>query len=96
MAWESRVVLAVHGGAWAIPNSLAEASRQGVREAATRGYRVLCRQGSATDAVVEAVTSLENDPAFDAGKMRKMIIKLSGVSLGNFMYLIIILSTLTN
>ena len=57
----------VHGGAWSIPDHLADASRAGVRLAASRAYRILQDGGSAVDAVEEAVRILEDDPAFDAG-----------------------------
>lgn len=60
--------IAVHGGAWAIPDQLVEPSRKGVAEAAGGGYEVLRRGGSALDAVEAAVRSLELDPAFDAGR----------------------------
>lgn len=30
----------VHGGAWAIPDDMAEASRRGVKDAVLRGYQV--------------------------------------------------------
>ncbi len=99
----------VHGGAWAIPDDLAKASRAGVKNAALQGSKVrvlvqrsfsadavklslerrqqlirnltvfgvlLTRQvledgGSAVDAVEAAVRVMEDDPAFDAGKLSK-------------------------
>ncbi|XP_021362086.1 isoaspartyl peptidase/L-asparaginase-like [Mizuhopecten yessoensis] len=60
-------VIVVHGGAWAIPDSLAEGSVQGVRLAAGAGYRLLKAGGSAVDAVEAAVRSMEDNPVFDAG-----------------------------
>ncbi len=60
--------LLVHGGAWAIPAEAAAAHRQGVREALETGYKVLALGGSALDAVEAAVTVLEDDPTFDAGR----------------------------
>lgn len=59
--------IAIHGGAWAIPDNLAEASVEGVKVAARIGYKILEKGGSAVDAVEAAVRSLEDDPAFDAG-----------------------------
>jgi L-asparaginase / beta-aspartyl-peptidase len=60
--------LLVHGGAWAIPADAAEDHRNGVRRALEAGYAVLERGGPAQDAVVAAVTVLEDDPTFDAGR----------------------------
>jgi len=60
--------LLVHGGAWAIPPDEAPAHEAGVRNALEAGYAVLSRNGSALDAVEEAVTILEDDPTFDAGR----------------------------
>ncbi|XP_048126281.1 isoaspartyl peptidase/L-asparaginase isoform X1 [Alosa alosa] len=61
-------VIAVHGGAGHIPKERAEVSCAGVREAARGGYSVLRAGGSAMDAVVEAVTMLENNPSYNAGR----------------------------
>jgi len=60
--------LLVHGGAWAIPGDAAEAHEAGVRKALEAGYAVLSRGGSALDAVEAAVTVMEDDPTFDAGR----------------------------
>jgi len=60
--------LLVHGGAWAIPADAAEDHQNGVRRALAAGYAVLERGGPALDAVVAAVTVLEDDPTFDAGR----------------------------
>ncbi|XP_069116954.1 isoaspartyl peptidase/L-asparaginase-like isoform X2 [Argopecten irradians] len=60
-------VIIVHGGAWAIPDSLAAGSVLGVRQAATAGYLVLRGGGSAVEAVEAAIRSMEDDPVFDAG-----------------------------
>ncbi|XP_030234443.1 isoaspartyl peptidase/L-asparaginase [Gadus morhua] len=62
-----KAVLVVHGGAWAIPDELAEASVKGVKAAASEGYRVLGTGGSALDAVEKAVRAMEDNPVFDAG-----------------------------
>jgi len=58
----------VHGGAWAIPDDVVEAHLAGVRKALAAGWRVLERQGSALDAVEEAVVVMEDDESFDAGR----------------------------
>jgi beta-aspartyl-peptidase (threonine type) len=60
--------LLVHGGAWAIPSADAAAHQAGVRSALETGYSILSLGGSALDAVEAAVTVLEDDPTFDAGR----------------------------
>ena len=60
--------IAVHGGAWAIPDDLRQASLDGVGRATTLGWEALTSTGSAVDAVEAAVRYLEEDPAFDAGR----------------------------
>ena len=61
-------VLVVHGGAWAIPDEMVDAHLNGVRNAASAGWRVLERGGSSLDAVEEAVVVMEDDETFDAGR----------------------------
>ena len=61
-------ILLVHGGAWAIPADAAAAHEAGVRLALETGYSVLSLGGSALDAAEAAVTVLEDDPTFDAGR----------------------------
>ena len=61
-------ILLVHGGAWAIPADAAAAHQSGVRSALEAGHAILSRGGSALDAVEAAVTVLEDDPTFDAGR----------------------------
>ena len=64
-----RPIIAIHGGAWAVPDSLREASLRGVAAAANAGMaKLLSEGGSALDAVEAAVRSLELDAAFDAGR----------------------------
>jgi beta-aspartyl-peptidase (threonine type) len=58
----------VHGGAWAIPDDAAEAHLWGVRNALEAGHKILIRGGCALDAVEAAVTEMEDDPTFDAGR----------------------------
>jgi L-asparaginase / beta-aspartyl-peptidase len=60
--------LLVHGGAWAIPGNAAQAHQTGVRQALEKGFAILAYGGSALDAVEAAVTILEDDPSFDAGR----------------------------
>ncbi|MGO9316447.1 MAG: isoaspartyl peptidase/L-asparaginase [Terracidiphilus sp.] len=61
-------ILLVHGGAWAIPADAARAHLAGVRKALEAGYALLSRGASSLDAVEAAVTVLEDDPTFDAGR----------------------------
>jgi L-asparaginase / beta-aspartyl-peptidase len=61
-------ILLVHGGAWAIPADAEPAHQAGVRSALDAGYRILSRGGSALDAVEAAVTVMEDDATFDAGR----------------------------
>ena len=56
-----------HGGAWSIPDDLETASADEIQQAAAAGLVVLSKGGTAEDAVVEAVTFLENSPTFNAG-----------------------------
>ena len=61
-------VLVVHGGAWAIPDDMVEDHLQGVRAALTNGWRLLERGGTAIDAIEAAITYMEDDETFDAGR----------------------------
>ncbi|XP_060942966.1 isoaspartyl peptidase/L-asparaginase [Limanda limanda] len=60
-------VIVVHGGAWAIPDHLAEASVDGVKAAACEGFSLLKSGGTAVEAVEAAVRALEDNTVFDAG-----------------------------
>ncbi len=60
--------LLVHGGAWAIPDDMVEVHQQGVSNALAIGYALLEDGASAVDAVEAAVTILEDDETFDAGR----------------------------
>ncbi len=61
------IALVVHGGAWDIPDDMADAHRHGVQKALMIGFAVLSDGGSAVDAVEAAITILEDDETFDAG-----------------------------
>jgi beta-aspartyl-peptidase (threonine type) len=61
-------VLVVHGGAWDIPADQLAAHTRGVTRAVGAGYALLRQGASALEAVVAAVTILEDDETFDAGK----------------------------
>ncbi len=59
--------LAVHGGAWNIPDALWKDHRRGCAAAYREGIKVLDTGGTAVDAVATAIRTLEDDPTFDAG-----------------------------
>jgi beta-aspartyl-peptidase (threonine type) len=61
-------ILLVHGGAWDIPDAEVESHTRGVLRAVKAGYSLLAQGCSALDAVEAAVTLLEDDEAFDAGR----------------------------
>ena len=58
----------VHGGAWDIPDEEVPGHLNGCSVAAQIGWSILQQGRSALDAVEAAMRSLEDDPAFDAGK----------------------------
>ncbi|KAM4695540.1 isoaspartyl peptidase/L-asparaginase-like isoform 1-T2 [Discoglossus pictus] len=60
-------VIVVHGGAWAIPDELAECSKIGVKNAVKCGFSILTNGGSSVQAVEAAVRVLEDNNVFDAG-----------------------------
>jgi len=57
----------VHGGAGPLREEYVEDARAGCRAAAMAGWKTLEKGGAALDAVVTAVTCLEDNPAFNAG-----------------------------
>ncbi len=61
-------VLLIHGGAWAMPDEAIEAHQRGVANALAAGYALLARGATAVDAVQAAVTVMEDDDTFDAGR----------------------------
>lgn len=61
----------VHGGAgrWSSsPEERRERARKVLEEAAEAGYEILSRGGSSIDAVVEAISVMEDSGAFNAGR----------------------------
>jgi beta-aspartyl-peptidase (threonine type) len=68
VSFKTAPVLAVHGGAWDIPDDLVEPHRRGVTHALAVGYALLEKGASAVDAVEAAVAVMEDDEAFDAGR----------------------------
>ncbi|MBS1799839.1 MAG: isoaspartyl peptidase/L-asparaginase [Acidobacteria bacterium] len=65
---QGKPVLLIHGGAWAMPDNAVEAHKAGIAAALAAGYALLERGASALDAVEAAVTAMEDDEAFDAGR----------------------------
>lgn len=62
------IALAVHGGAWNIPDAAVAPSRTGVERALELGWRRLLAGETALDVVECVVRDLEDDPTFDAGR----------------------------
>jgi len=59
--------MVVHGGVGIYGDEVSSEALAGVRRAVERGHTVLERGGSALQAVLEAVRTLEDDPVFNAG-----------------------------
>jgi beta-aspartyl-peptidase (threonine type) len=64
----TRPVLLVHGGAWAMPDDAVAAHEAGIAHALTAGYALLEHGAAAVDAVEAAVAVMEDDETFDAGR----------------------------
>lgn len=60
--------LLIHGGAWAMPDTAVAAHERGIAAALRAGYAELDRGASSVDAVQAAVTVMEDDETFDAGR----------------------------
>ena len=60
--------LLIHGGAWAMPDDAVGSHERGIAAALQAGWSALSRGGSAVDAVEAAITVMEDDDTFDAGK----------------------------
>ena len=61
-------ILLIHGGAWAMPDDAVAAHERGIAAALDAGWAALERGGSSVDAVEAAVTVMEDDDTFDAGR----------------------------
>src|ERR1700678_92841 len=61
-------VLLIHGGAWAMPDDAVAAHERGIANALAAGWDALQRGGTSVDAVEAAVTVMEDDDTFDAGR----------------------------
>ena len=60
--------LAVHGGAWNIPDDAVDGHRRGLVNPLSEGFDALRKGASALDVVELAVRMLEDDPTFNAGR----------------------------
>jgi beta-aspartyl-peptidase (threonine type) len=61
-------VLLIHGGAWAMPDDAVGAHERGISAALEAGWDALSRGGTAVHAVEAAITVMEDDDTFDAGR----------------------------
>lgn len=61
------VALAIHGGAWNIPDAAVDAHAAGIASTLEDAWRALRRGAAAIDVVESAVRLLEDDPVFNAG-----------------------------
>lgn len=62
------IAVVIHGGAWAIPEDLAQPNVRACQAAAAAAYGMLTEEGSALDAVEAAVRVLEADESLNAGR----------------------------
>ncbi len=62
------VALAVHGGAWNVPDGEVQQHLDGVSAALRVGWKMLGEGTGSVDVIEYVVRMLENDPAFNAGK----------------------------
>jgi hypothetical protein len=65
---KTKPVLLIHGGAWAMPDDAVAAHERGIAAALSAGWAALQRGGTSVDAVEAAVTVMEDDDTFDAGR----------------------------
>jgi beta-aspartyl-peptidase (threonine type) len=65
---QAKPVLVIHGGAWAMPDDAVAAHERGIAAALAAGWSALTRGGTSVDAVEAAVTVMEDDDTFDAGR----------------------------
>ena len=59
--------LAVHGGAWNVPDGDVDPHREGITEALKLGWELLRSGSSALEVVEQVVGTLEDNPTFNAG-----------------------------
>jgi beta-aspartyl-peptidase (threonine type) len=68
MMMKHKPTLLIHGGAWAMPDDAIGVHERGISNALKAGWDALHRGGTAVDAVEAAVTVMEDDDTFDAGR----------------------------
>jgi len=64
---DTRFVIQIHGGAWAIPEALVAAHTEGVQRAYRAALQALQAGEAPLRAVLAALQVMEDDPTFDAG-----------------------------
>ena len=62
------IALAIHGGAWNMPDREVEAHRRGLARPLVEGVEALRQGASALDVVERVVRLLEDDPTYNAGR----------------------------
>ncbi len=62
-----KVALAIHGGAWNVPDDELQDHQAGIARVLQHGWQLLAEKASALDAVTAVVRMLEDDPLFNAG-----------------------------
>ncbi|RUS80275.1 hypothetical protein EGW08_011959 [Elysia chlorotica] len=65
----------VHGGARTFDPDVRDLVQAGVKDAARQGHAVMSRGGSAMDAVVAAVSAMEDNTVFNAGHGSRLTLK---------------------
>jgi beta-aspartyl-peptidase (threonine type) len=68
LAKKKRPVMVVHGGAGTWQPERSQPGLNGIKRAARTGFDILTNDGSALDSVMEAVATMEDDEAFNAGR----------------------------
>ena len=79
-----RPTIIVHGGARQFTPDTRDLVQEGVKAAARQGYAELTKGGSAMDAVVAAVSAMEDNTVFNAGFF---LISISGLKIPEWSFL---------
>ncbi len=67
MGKERKPVIVVHGGAGSVAQERSQPVLEGIKKAASAGFKILKNGGDAVESVMEAVMVMEDDGAFNAG-----------------------------